>query len=159
MKFAASIELSLARSFGAFRKLLWMKPIRLSETAAVARLPRATLSYQGLTSGILEKIVVAQFRLRVRLGLRQCRNCTIPCLAKKDSLNVFGGPARIHRASFESERPRRLEPPIFSWLKASDASALCSSMDSCIWGRSSAPHSCCAVPTGGRTWCTGILEG
>src|SRR5881628_125944 len=71
-----------------------MKPMRLSQTAAVATLPEPHYRTSALDVRILEKIVVALFRLRVRLGLRQCGNSIVSCLAKKDSLNSCGGPAR-----------------------------------------------------------------
>src|SRR5207247_10707957 len=47
--------------------------------------------------------------VEVRPGLRQGRNSTIPCLAKKDSLNLFGGPARNRHhmwTLFSGPRPR-----------------------------------------------------
>src|SRR6266705_2015986 len=59
-------------------------------------------------------MVVAQFRLRVRLGLRQCRNSTMSCLAKKDSLNFFGGPARIHRRTVTRTRARSYQGMLLS---------------------------------------------
>jgi len=54
--------------------------------------------------------------VEVRLGLRQGRSSTIPCLAKKDSLNFFGGPARIQPprgVNYASGNAWKLLPPLF----------------------------------------------
>ena len=64
---------------------------------AVRRVPELERlsSSQNVLSAFSVQIIVAQSRLEVRLRLRQRRNSTVSCLAKKDSLNFCGGPARI----------------------------------------------------------------
>ena len=55
--------------------------------------------------------------MEVRLGLRLGGNSTIPCLAKKDSLNFFGGPARIRTGDRQVSRTWGYEPAALSVLQ------------------------------------------